>query len=87
MGDIHGNGDGYIRLQSAFRALERENQLLKDRYVKWQKDVPNAQLLTDKERVIENLSKQIATLTTELSTVKSQPHTGGVRVDVNAQEY
>ena len=87
LGDIHGTGDGYIRLQSAFRALERENQLLKDRYVKWQKDVPNAQLLTDKERVIENLSKQIATLTTELSTAKSQPHAGGVRVDVNAQEY
>ena len=86
LGDIHGSGDGFIRLQSAFRALERENQLLKDRYVKWQKDVPNAQLLSDKERVIENLSKQIATLTTELSTVKSQP-TGSVRVDVNAQEY
>lgn len=64
--------------------MERENQLLKDRYVKWQKDVPNAQLLSDKERIIENLSKQIATLTTEISTVKSQP-TGSVRVDVNAQ--
>ena len=52
--------------------------------MKWQKDVPNAQLLSDKERIIENLSKQIATLTTEISTVKSQP-TGSVRVDVNAQ--
>jgi len=37
LGDIHGQGDGFIRLQSAFRALERENQLLKERYVKWQR--------------------------------------------------
>ena len=86
LGDIHGNGDGFIRLQSAFRALERENQLLKDKYVKWQKTVPNAQVLSDKERIIENLSKQIASLTTEVSTIKSQP-TGSVRVDVNSQEY
>lgn len=86
LGDIHGNGDGFIRLQSAFRALERENQLLKDKYVKWQKTVPNAQHLSDKERIIENLSKQIASLTSEMSTIKSQP-TGSVRVDVNAQEY
>ena len=87
LGDIHGSGDGFIRLQSAFRALERENQLLKDKYVKWQKTVPNAQILSDKERVIENLSKQIASLTTEISTVKSQPSLGSVKVDVNAQEY
>ena len=37
LGDIRGLGDGFIRLQSAFRALERENQLLKERYVKWQR--------------------------------------------------
>ena len=52
--------------------------------VKWQKEVPNAQILTDKERVIENLSKQIATLTTEISTVRSQP-VGRVDVNVNSQ--
>ena len=86
LGDIHGNGDGYIRLQSAFRALERENQLLKDKYVRWQKEVPNAQVLSDKERIIENLSRQIAGLTTELSTVRSQPSTS-VNVNANVQEY
>jgi len=84
LGDIHGQGDGFIRLQSAFRALERENQLLKERYVKWQKEIPNAQLLSDKERIIENFSKQIANLTTELSTVKSQPTTS-VNVTGNTQ--
>ncbi len=37
LGDIHGTGQEFIRLQSAFRALEKENSLLRDRYVKWQK--------------------------------------------------
>ena len=86
LGDIHGSGDGFIRLQSAFRALERENALLREKYVKWQKEVPNAQAITDKERIIQNLSKQIATLTTELSTVRSQPSTS-VNVSANVQEY
>ena len=84
LGDIHGDGDGYIRLQSAFRALERENSLLRERYVKWQKEVPNAQAISDKERIIQNLSKQIAGLTSELSTVKSQPTTS-VNVSSNVQ--
>ena len=86
LGDIHGQGDGFVRLQSAFRALERENQLLKERYVKWQKEIPNAQLISDKERIIENLSRQLSSLTTELSTAKSQPHTS-VNVSGNTQEY
>lgn len=84
LGDIHGTGEGFIRLQSAFRALEKENSLLRDRYVKWQKEVPNAQALSDKERIIENLSRQIASLTTELSTVRSQPSTS-VNVSANVQ--
>lgn len=52
LGDIHGSSEAFIRLQSAFRALEKENSLLRDRYVKWQKEVPNAQALSDKERII-----------------------------------
>ena len=86
LGEIHGKGDKFLRLQSAFRTLERENQLLKDKYVKWQKEVPNAQLLSDKERIIENLSKQIAQLSTDLSTARSQPSTT-VSVSGNVQEY
>lgn len=86
LGEIHGSGDGFIRLQSAFRALEKENSLLRERYVKWQKEVPNAQALSDKERIIQNLSKQISSLTSELSTVKSQPTTS-VNVSSNVQEY
>ena len=59
LGDISGSGEGYIRLQSAFRALEEENQLLKDRYIRWQKEIPNASVLADKERIISSLTKQI----------------------------
>jgi hypothetical protein len=46
---------------------------LRDRYVKWQKEVPSAAVVADKERIIENLSRQIASLTSDLSTIKSQP--------------
>lgn len=70
VGEIHGTGNDFIRLQSAFRGLERENTLLKDRYVKWQKEFPNAQMVADKERIIENLTKQIATLSLDLSKSK-----------------
>ena len=52
VGDIHGSGNDFLRLQSAFRSLERENSLLKDKYVKWQKEFPNAQMVSDKERII-----------------------------------
>ena len=86
LGDIKGSGDGYIRLQSAFRSLEVENQLLRDKYVKWQKTIPNAGILSDKERIIENLSRQIAGLTTDVSMLRSQPSTS-VNVSSNVQEY
>lgn len=75
LGDINGSDEGYFRLQSAFRALEKENELLRDRYVKWQKEIPNASLLSDKERVIENLTRQIADLTLQVSSYRSQPVT------------
>jgi hypothetical protein len=84
LGDISGSGDGFLRLQSAFRALEKENSLLRDKYVRWQKEVPNAQLLSDKERIIENLSRQIANLSTELSQVRSQP-SSSVNISANVQ--
>jgi hypothetical protein len=84
LGDISGSGDGFLRLQSAFRSLEKENSLLRDKYVRWQKEVPNAQLLSDKERIIENLSRQIANLSTELSQVRSQP-SSSVNISANVQ--
>jgi hypothetical protein len=44
IGDIHGTDAQFLRLQSAFREIERENQILRGRYVKWQGDLPNVHL-------------------------------------------
>lgn len=86
LGDIHGSGEGYFRLQSAFRTLEQENAILRDKYVKWQKEIPNASVLADKERIIENFSRQIASMTSEISSLKSQP-SAAVEVRGNTSEY
>jgi hypothetical protein len=55
---------------------------LRNHYVRWQKEIPNASILVDKEKVIENLIRQIASLSMEISTLRSQPVT-----TVNTQEY
>jgi hypothetical protein len=52
LGDIHGTEEGFIRLESAFRALEEENSRLRNHYVRWQKEIPNASILVDKEKII-----------------------------------
>ena len=46
----------------------------------------NASTLADKDRIIENLSKQIASMTSEISILKSQP-SSHVEVRGNTQEY
>lgn len=86
LGDIHGSEEGFIRLQSAFRTLERENELLREKYVKWQKEIPNAYAIQDKEKIIENLSNQIVLLTGQVSTFKSQSSVN-VNVSSNTQEF
>lgn len=35
------DNDVFMRVQGAFRALEKENELLRDKYVRWQVDRPN----------------------------------------------
>ncbi len=55
---------------------------MRNHYVRWQKEIPNASILVDKEKVIENLIRQIASLSMEISTLRSQPVT-----TVNTQEY
>jgi len=86
LGDIHGSEEGFIRLQSAFRTLERENELLRERYVRWQKEIPSASVVADKERIIENLSKQIVLLTGDIASLKSQSSVS-VNVSGNTQEF
>jgi hypothetical protein len=80
IGEIHGTDGNFLRLQSAFRELERENQVLRERYVKWQTDQPNAHLIDDKERTISSLRNQIVSLTNEISKLRSQSS-----VNVNVQ--
>ncbi len=63
LGEIHGSDGNFLRLQSAFRELERENQVLKERYIKWQTSQPSHTAVDDKERIVSSLRSQIASLT------------------------
>lgn len=84
IGDIHGTDSNFLRLQSAFRELERENQVLRERYVKWQTDKPSLHSVEDKERTISSLRTQIVSLTNEISKLKSQSSVN-VNVQANTQ--
>lgn len=63
LGEIHGTDGNYLRLQSAFRSLEQENTLLRNKYVKWQGELPNVHAIEDKEKIIAHLTRQIVGLT------------------------
>lgn len=54
--------------------------------MKWQKEVPNASVLADKEKIIESLTRQIANLSIDISSLRSQPVTS-VNVNANTQEF
>lgn len=86
LGEIHGSDGNFLRLQSAFRELERENQLLKERYVQWQSIQPSLTQIEDKERIIVSLRNQITNLTHEISTLKAKSQVS-VNVQGNTQEY
>lgn len=86
LGEIHGTDGNYLRLQSAFRELERENQVLKERYIKWQTSQPSLTVSEDKERIISSLRSQIASLTNEISTLRAKSQVS-VNVQGNTQEY
>jgi predicted RNase H-like nuclease (RuvC/YqgF family) len=86
LGEINGTEEGFFRLQSAFRTIERENEMLREKYLNLEKEVPNSHALTDKERVIENLTKQIVDLTEEISRLKSQASVN-INVNTNSEEF
>lgn len=86
LGEIHGTDGNFLRLQSAFRELERENQVLKERYIKWQTSQPSLTISEDKERIISSLRSQIASLTNEISSLKAKSQVS-VNVQGNTQEY
>jgi hypothetical protein len=54
--------------------------------VRWQKEIPSAQAVSDKEKIIENLTRQIVGFTSEISTLKSQSSVN-VNISGNTQEY
>lgn len=84
LGEIHGSDSNFLRLQSAFRALEKENEILRERYIKWQVDQPNVHLIEDKERVITHLRDQILQLNNQISSLKGK-ETVSVNVQGNTQ--
>lgn len=57
LSSIYGGFDNnvFVRLESAFRAIEKENQLLRDKYIRWQQERPNVHGVEDRERIIDNL--------------------------------
>lgn len=57
LSSIYGGFDNnvFVRLESAFRAIEKENQLLRDKYIRWQSDRPNVHGVEDRERIIDSL--------------------------------
>lgn len=63
LGEIHGSDGNFLRLQSAFRELERENQVLRESYIKLQTTQPSLTIAEDKERIISSLRSQIVSLT------------------------
>eukprot|EP00178_Gracilaria_changii_P011498 TRINITY_DN3268_c0_g2_i4.p1 TRINITY_DN3268_c0_g2~~TRINITY_DN3268_c0_g2_i4.p1 ORF type:complete len:266 (+),score=28.90 TRINITY_DN3268_c0_g2_i4:1144-1941(+) len=80
------DNDVFVRLESAFRAIEKENQLLRDKYIRWQVDRPNVHGVEDRERIIDNLEKRILELNSELNQYKSQSSVS-VNVSGNIQDY
>ena len=87
LGAIHGTDSNFLRLQSAFRALEKENEILRERYIKWQIDQPNIHLIEDKERIINHLRDQVLSLNTSISSLKGKETVSVNVTGGNSQEY
>jgi len=66
------SNDVLVRLESSFRSIEKENQLLREKYIRWQKGMPNVHGVEDRDRIIDTLEKRIAELNSELTRMKSQ---------------
>lgn len=64
LSSIYGGFDNnvFVRLESAFRAIEKENQLLRDKYIRWQTDRPNVHGVEDRNKIIDTLEKKIVEL-------------------------
>lgn len=78
------DNDVIIRLQGAFRSLERENQLLKDKYIQWQSNLHHES--HDHDVIINELQRKIVDLTSEINHFRSQASVS-VNVSGNTEAY
>jgi hypothetical protein len=62
----------FTLFESRFRALTKENELLRDKYLRWQRERPNIHGVEDRDRIIDNLEKKIVELSSELNGFKTQ---------------
>lgn len=62
----------FTLFESRFRALTKENELLREKYLRWQKERPNIHGVEDRDRIINNLEQKIVELSSELNRVRSQ---------------
>jgi hypothetical protein len=62
----------FTLFESRFRALTKENELLRDKYLRWQRERPNVHGVEDRDRIIDNLEKKIVELSSELNGFKTQ---------------
>ena len=74
------DNDVFVRLESAFRAIEKENELLREKYIRWQKERPNVHGVEDRDRIIDTLEKRIVELQSENNRYKTQ---GSVSVNIS----
>ncbi len=86
LGDIHGTDGNFLRLQSAFRELERENEVLRARYIELQKQRPSTTASEDRDRIISKLRTEITTLNSEISGLRGQSSVS-VNVHGNTSEF
>lgn len=73
-----------MRLQGAFRSLEKENQLLKDKYVNWQSGLHKE--THDHDRIINELQKKIVDQAGEINSYRAQSSVN-VNVSGNSEAY
>jgi len=85
LGEIHGSDGNFVRLQSAFRALEEENIVLRQKIVAIADKQPSIHGIQDRDMIIENLRNQIVNFTTEISNLKHAT-TSSVTVNVEGNK-
>ena len=83
---LHETHESFVRVDSAFREIEQENQHLRNLLLQAANERPSMSGIEDRERIIDSLEKKIAELSQELNSYKSQASVS-VKVTGNTDEY